>query len=359
MINDVEIISLKVEEVNPHNNSINIDLATDIRIKFNSNIAKSTVVNNILLFLVDNGKEERIPCNIMVKDNVVILTPKELLSVESNYKIFIAKNGVSDILGRRCIIDFSYNFTTMKDDFSSKPIILEPTDSKIYSSNPSIKFVSNTESNIIEISKDKSFTSVVYEKLYTKAYDVEQNYLIETSLGEGLYYVRIKNENNVYSDVSQFYISIVDGKVSEEDFSKEVESFDLFNDVEFIKASQSDKIVKNNFDTIDFVFEGKLDPSVLDSCNHYLYGNSLKDEYDEDYNPHGYMDYDLTYVYDDVEDKTYIIFNSIKAKDVSNNPGNHTNCLTNDDLMTDAELKYILDEILNNPNSLVNRRLRE
>lgn len=348
MLNDIETISLKIEEINPMNKSTNVSIDTDIRVKFNSNISKSTVVGNVILFKVNEDNEERVSCNIIVKDNSVVLIPKEKLLNASNYKVLIPKNGVSDILGRRCLIDFSYTFTTASEKSAIKPKLIEPTDSKIYHCNPNVKFISESETNLIQISTNKSFTSIVYEKLLNTESNFEQSFEIENALEEGIYYIRIKNEYNIFSDYNQFYISLVNGKVSDEDYSEEVSESELFEPLNLIKASQDGKIVTNNLNCIDFIFEGKIDTSLLDISNNYLLGESVKDEFDEDFNPQGYLSYNLVSVYDDLEDKTYIMY-VLNSNDNENDEDqdNQEYCLTNDDLLSDEELSEILSSIFN------------
>lgn len=347
MLNDIETISLKVEEINPVNKSSNVPVDTEIIVKFNSNISKSTVINNIILFKVNKDNEERVSCNIVVKDSSVVLIPKEKLVKSSNYRVLIPKNGIADILGRRCVIDFEYTFTTLSDVYATKPKLIEPIDSKIYHCNPNIKFISESETNLIQISTNKSFTSIIYEKLLNTESNFEQSFNIEPSLDEGIYYIRIKNEDNVFSDYNQFYISLVDGKVSNEDYSEEVTEEELFEPINLIKSSQDNKIVPNTLNCIDFIFEGKIDTSLLDISNNYLLGESVKDEFEDDYNPQGYLTYNLVSVYDDLEDKTYVMYVLNGSDNKEDDDDKEEYCLTNDDLLSDEELSEILSSIFN------------
>ena len=315
MIKDLETLGLKVEDITPSQNKDSVSIDSNITIKFNSYLNKATIVNNVILLNATN--EERIPCSVKLVNDTVIVTPKELLSKKEKYLVYIPKNGISDILGRKLLIDFKSYFITEIESYHIKPKVTEPKNG-IYPTLPQLIFTSPSKNNIIEISNSKSFNLIVYSSVSNSHADGEVIHKMETNLQDGLYYIRIKTEDNVVSDLTQFYLSSGEGRVSNSDYAVEVNDLGIDESNELLEFKPSKDIVEINRRCVYYVFDGKVDTDIIKKCKSYIVGESI-DESDEDIESHGYLDYEMIYMYDCVEQKTYIIFEINEGDDVEKN----------------------------------------
>lgn len=304
MIRDIETIGLKIENISPGNNEINFPVDGHISIKFNSYISKSTLANNV--YLIHENTEERIPCSIKCYDDCIELYPKTLLINSAKYKISISN--VSDILGRRMCMTYSSCFYTDSKEYIEKPSILEPL-SIIYNENPIVRLSCKSKTCIIEISNTKAFNLILYEKLI-ECNEGETEHIIEGVLEEGMYYIRLRTEEEVFSNSVQFYISHSEGKISEDDYEID-ESFDN-NNAELKDFNPYKVSLYNNAKCIYYRFNGKIDIEKINSCKHYIKSEFIDTENTTSIE-HGYVDYNMIYMYDAFESITYLIFELIEV----------------------------------------------
>lgn len=305
MLNDIETIGLKVEIMNPNNGQINVDTNTDIKIKFNAHLNKNTIINNVILY--EQLTNERVSCGIKCNEDTMILSPKTELNVDTVYGILIKKDGVSDILGRKPLIDFNYSFTTLSTAKVKKPTIIYPTNQNSFDSLTSIKFISDSVKNVIEISSSKDFNILDYTVTTNCIAFTEHTVNIQNTFNPGTYYIRILGNDETYSDLTQFIINDEVGKVSDEDYSLEVDLESLLGDRTLVEFKPTSYIVDTNRRCLMFKFDNKISIDEIKKCKHSIYGETV-DTDNEEILEHGFVDYNMTYLYNSVENATYIIF---------------------------------------------------
>lgn len=317
MIKDIETLGLKVESIRPSTNKHDVGTDTDIKIKFNAEILVNTVINNILVYedtnALFNGEIEekdltRINGKVSYDNKTVIFTPNNELDQNKQYIIVVRKNGVKDVLGRSLLFDNISTFFTKSNKALTKPLIISPKFGDTVSASLMIEFTDIYDIYNVQISKNIEFDSFIINEVVNSSNNKTVKYSPDVLLEDGLYFLRIKTDKEVFSDVVQFVIQENIGVVSEEDYNELLQEFNYTNN-HILKASypEQDKMCNVALNKACLSFEGELSILNINLNKSYMEG-VLFDETDSDsIEEHGEIDTNIITVYDKEENTTYVV----------------------------------------------------
>lgn len=332
MVNNIETLGLIINTISPNNNSININVNAQIEIEFNSDIDTSSVIGNITIFrdknlsfssdspiesLFKNENYEITPGNISYENRKLKFVPRVPMIENSRYIIVINSN-VSDIRSKSLNKTHIYNFFTESQASLSSPIIITPEFGVVVCDVPEIKWEpQNTDAYIFQISKQKTFEVVSYEKIIKSEKNGPPSNKIKLShiiFEDGLYYLRVKSINGAWSEERQFFIKrskkeqavvskedISEDIIFDEEFEEELVVLDFFPKEEDISVSE-----KINIIYVKIQGEVKIDDINLDET--YIVGELFEEEDIDEGIPHGFVESKFNVVYDSQNDESFVIF---------------------------------------------------
>lgn len=316
MIKDIETLGLKVESIRPSTNESGVETNTDIKIKFNADVLAKTIVGNVCVYedtnnlfngTIDPTELVRINGKISYESKTIIFTPNEELNENKQYIIVVKKDGIKDIIGRSLLFDNISTFFTKANKSFVKPNIISPLYGETLTETPIIEFTDMYDVYNVQISKNSEFDTYVINDVVNSLNATTVKYKPNIALKDGLYFIRVKAHDSVFSDTIQVYIQSDTGLVSEEDYDDLIRQFDEV-DLELLECFPNrDKVAGVNIKTIYLKFKGNIGIEKLNINKTSLIGE-LFDETDSDViEEDGYAETKIYVVYDDEEDVTYVI----------------------------------------------------
>lgn len=309
-------LGLRVESTLPSPYSCDVNINSDVKITFNSDLNTSTIVGNFLVlqdidYIFEKDKEidlkqfKVVKGTVTYKDKTIIFTPLNQLEQKGRYIIYVRKNSVRDILGRAMLTDYTAIFDTEGTKTVAPCKIIEPVDNSVITSlNKIILEDLNSDKYLLQISKQKTFENAVYDEI-EESTNIEKNF----NLKDGLYYLRAKAYNGDFGETISIALrshketivtdqDIDDGFIYEPIEEETLEIMDYFPKGVNVHEKTSLSYMKLN---------GKVDLDMIDFDESFLYGE-LSDIDDEgSVKEHQYVDGSFSVVYDEENDCTYII----------------------------------------------------
>ena len=327
MMGSLDTLGLRVETVSPSTFSNNIDINSEIKITFNSELNSDLIVSGIAL-LEDKDKKyirnnmikdlddyDVVPVSITYKDKTIFMRPTMPLKEDCRYIIFADKRMLQDILGNMMLTDYITYFDTSSDSYNVCSILIPENNSII----PVLDKINITETDCdrycLQISKQPGFETVVYDEIVDGT-NVEKIYPLE----DGLYYIRAKEENapeygiaNIFS-IKSFKSTTVSDQDLDEDYIfeplteeelKVIESYPA-NDVGLVNVKSNSVYMKLNklidIDNIDF-YESSFEGELVDDNDKYMEENLNSNQMS-----HQDVDGHYVFVQDEEKEETYIFF---------------------------------------------------
>lgn len=328
MNNTVETIGLRVLSVSPNHKASSVNVNTDIKIEFNSDVNPATFEKNFVILedangtykgigsLNDYSKYGVVKGSATYADKVLTFTPSEPFKTGICYVVML-NDGVKDITGNHLVKKHVSCFYTEKIASYSKCTITSPKYGLITSSVPTFTWPNlGSPSYTFQISKMNTFEILTCdETIVGNQVDEEISYVPERKCFplEGAYFIRVKAENADWSDFCQIFIKpITDAVIAEED-TPEIQSLD-----DFLEGLEEPLVILEKFPEPDSIgnsiktnivylkVQGKLDESALRLDDCWVYGETADDTHEEFV--HGELVGSWSVVYDSYYDVTYIIF---------------------------------------------------
>ena len=312
----VESMGLRVNHSVPGRFENNVDINTQIKVEFNSELDTGSIYGN---FYVLEDKEnkfeecndffdirlyESIKGNLTYKEKCIFFTPLVQLEESCRYIVYVPKGSIQDYKGRKSSEDVFIIFTTNGNPTPGKVNVIKPLDNSII---PSLSLVEvediTPDGYIIQISRNKDFENGVYDKV------VHSNIIKDDfGIGDGQYFIRAKAIGGEFGDTTFFTVkSTPKSLVSDED---EEFTFEPLEEVELevLQHIFSGIDVSEKINLFGFVVNGLVDVDDINLDNSFVVGNLTDDSDEGAIKPHTDVDGSFSVTYSELEDKTYILY---------------------------------------------------
>ena len=326
MINQNYTAGLQVETLIPAPFSNHIDIHSEIRVRFNSELIVKSIVGNFQVFedvdwQYNFSQPSTLENKVMVRgsvsyhDRCIIFKPAEPLKPNARYVIYLKANGIQSITTDRLMTAFSSVFYTQVVGSLPKAILEAPFNGEVFKGIPTFKWESqDTHTYVFQLSRHERFDTLVEEKLISSGQSevsAPSNYTPEEMLEDGMYFVRIKALTGHWSETVSFYV-----QKHQEQFI----NYEDANDQPYLEDYQTtlpscvyvypdDASVQVSLKTsvLYAIFDGKLEPSDIDwgqtfvSCESY---DETEEVSEEEVYPFGKWHL----IYQIAEDRTYLVY---------------------------------------------------
>lgn len=335
MNNTVESIGLRVQSATPGSKESSVNVHSDIKVEFNSEVDVATFNKNIVVLedlngiykgvssLSDYSKYGVVKGTASYADKTLTFTPASPLKENCCY-IIMLNDGITSITGNKLVSKFISCFYTEVTASFPKCKITSPKYGLITPDVPTFVWTNvGANSYIFQSSKINTFEVLLCDEVVigNQVTDsIEYTPALNKFPNEGVYFFRVKAENGAWSDVHQIFVKpITDAVIAHED-TPEMMSFKDFLDgiedeIEILEMFPEPNSIGNSLKTnIVYVkVKGKLpdDPLYINDC--WVCGISADDEHEE--YGHGELPGSWTIVYDDFYDVSYVIFNPFDVED--------------------------------------------
>ncbi len=326
MNNGNETLGLRILSIYPSHKNSNVSINTEIKIEFSADINPSSLIKNIVVFedynkvyqnidsLKDYSQFNVVKGSISYSNRILTYRPDSPFNIDTCY-IVILNNNISDITGNKMLKKYISCFYTESEASYPRCEIVSPSYGAILNAFPEFVWKNQySESYTFQISKSNTFELLLYNNI------IKGNKITETishkpliEIKDGMYHIRIKSENGLWSNIHQIYIkAVTDAVIAEEDISDlmQLDEFieDLKEPIEVLEYFPSDGKVNVNLNTntIYIKLKGQIEPSRIDINSSYIYGESVDEEHEE--YVHEIVDGKWSIVYDSNLDVTYVIF---------------------------------------------------
>lgn len=334
MDNYNESLGVRVMEMSPGQRENNVNVNSNVVIKFSADINPASFSRNIVVLedhnkifknvnsLKDYSQYHVVRGSISYRDRTLTYTPEKPFHTDTCY-IVMVNDGVKDITGNRMIKKHVSCFYTEQVASYPRVEILSPKYGAICEAMPEFTWKNQaSESYEFQISKSNTFELLLYNQVVPgNKVEPVMRHQPEFVPEEGMYHVRIHSEGGEWSDTYQIFIKpIVNAVVAEQD-NPEIMHLDEFLEgledpievLEFFPPQDSVNIsLKINL--IYIKIKGRTDTDNVRIDDSYVYGESFDEEHEE--YAHETVDGKWTVVYDSFYDVTYIIFTPVNLDDV-------------------------------------------
>ena len=217
---------LNISLISPLNGSTGVSIDTPVSVTFTKDLNKGTILKNFFVIKdidntineitdIQNGHIEMIVGSIKYTNKTISFTPNEYLSPNTNYAIVIKKQITSitnDTLFRNYVFkfrtkDLNNESNNPDENFTEPPVISYPKDLSIINNFQAIEF--NTKSKMpltLQVSDTSNFNTIVF-KCDMKS--EEYQCVVDRTLDDGVYYIRVKSLDSEWSEVCQIYLQNV------------------------------------------------------------------------------------------------------------------------------------------------------
>ena len=326
MINQNYTAGLQVETLIPAPFSNHIDIHSEIRVRFNSELIVKSIVGNFQVFedvdwQYNFSQPSTLENKVMVRgsvsyhDRCIIFKPAEPLKPNARYVIYLKANGIQSITTDRLMTAFSSVFYTQVVGSLPKAILEAPFNGEVFKGIPTFKWESqDTHTYVFQLSRHERFDTLVEEKLISSGQSevsAPSIYTPEEMLEDGMYFVRVKALTGHWSETVSFYV-----QKHQEQFI----NYEDANDQPYLEDYQTtlpscvyvypdDASVQVSLKTsvLYAIFDGKLEPSDIDwgqtfvSCESY---DETEEVSEEEVYPFGKWHL----IYQIAEDRTYLVY---------------------------------------------------
>lgn len=330
MVNNVEVVGLNVSSVSPSNGCHDVNVMSEIKICFNSDLNTSTIVGNFTILKDSNleyidesslnnpGLFEPVKGDVAYENKTIVFRPVEQFDKSARYIVCVRQEAIKDILGRTMVAPFVSTFFTESVATLPPVEITSPQNGIIADKIPVIEWLPQDGSSayVLEISKEKTFEVLSYTTTLK-----ESNGSVDTSvdishlkLKDGLYYVRVKSINGMWSNETQFFIKEAleeRGVVSVEDIPDTIEFEDNFEEEIVVLdyfPTEDEVQVSNKINVIYIKVLGEVSIDDIDFNESFLYGDLIDEEDGGIMSPHGVVNGKWNVVYDEDNHESYIVF---------------------------------------------------
>ena len=319
---NMDTYTLKVINITPEAYSTDVSINSKISIFFNLELESNTILNNVIILkdkdrifnkdviTTENSVEGTFSYNESKRE--VVFIPRDQLETDCRYIVIVKEKSIRDVYGRYLEQDYIRYFDTEGTQKEKPCEILYPKDNSInLEINKVVLEDIGASKYLIQISKIKSFSSIVYETI-SDSFEIDLKDINEHGkLYDGLYFMRAKSLNSDFGEIISFTVKSfkdtlpVDTDHSEDFFYEEMET----NDIVFEKfyPDDGDIEISEKTNIIYLTFEGEVDIDDIDFYESGIFGELSDDEDYEDIEPHGYLDVVYNIIYSEKENKTYII----------------------------------------------------
>jgi hypothetical protein len=310
---------------------INVNVNSEISIKFNSDINTSTIIGNFTILndiemsyvnsesLKEYSKFSQVQGNVSYRDKIITFKPTEAFKKDTRYLVCIKANGLKDILGNAMLVDYVGMFYTESTASLPGCNFITPLFGAILKEVPRFTWTDqHAKCYAFQISKEPSFEVLLCDALIkntTAEADAEPFYDSTMSLVEGLYYARVRAINGSFGEVLQIFIKdTTEALVSIEDSIENIPFTDYSEELEVLDMFPHENSC--NMDTKVNIFYLKVKGLILaqninfGDC--FVIGDLLDEDEADTIEPHGKLDGAWNVIYDVTEDITYIIFTPIE-----------------------------------------------
>lgn len=331
MVSSIETLGLRVETIFPQPYMININVNSEIKITFNSELRTSTIIGNFTVLndvnlkfvdnnsLNDSSEFSQVEGNVSYKDKSVIFTPTNPFAKNTRYLICVKANGIKDILGNTMLIDYIGMFYTETTETLPGCNFISPAFGSVLKEMPKFTWTDqNAKCYSFQISKEPTFEILLYDVLIkniTIESYAEAFYTPSVDLLEGLYYARVRALNGDFGEIHQIFIKdTTKALVSTEDEPEGILLSDASSEIEVLYMFPSNGECNVDIKTNIFYIKakGKILKENINFLDCFVVGDLADMDEADTVEPHGYLKGDWTVVYDIYEDVSYVIFTPIE-----------------------------------------------
>lgn len=317
---------LNISLISPLNGSTGVSIDTPVSVSFTKDLNKGTILKNFFVVKdidnaindvtdIQNKNIEMVTGSIKYSNKTISFTPNEYLSPNANYVVVVRKQITSitnEILFRNHIFKFKTKDINDKSDkpeenFTEPPVITYPKDLSIVNNFQAIEFKTKSKMPLIlEVSDSSSFNTIVF-KCDMKS--EEYQCVVDRTLNDGSYYIRLKSLDSKWSDVCQIYLQNVksypvnesDNYINDiNDLLAEIDEDNKELHVSFKPQVNRVPISNNKF---LFEFDQQIYPDEFEITLNRVY-DVLNDEEVED---DSIEIKSKTFYYDEEKEKSYVI----------------------------------------------------
>lgn len=315
MYNDTNY--LQVEEVTPALYTNKVNVHTDIKVTFNYNLNTESIINNFFLLRDVNNEYtfkkndtinidnfEVVKGALTYKNRTIIFTPKEPLEASNKYIIYVKTSNIYDVLGNTSSVNYTSYFETEGIPTYKPCNILEPIDNSVLTDLEKIVIEDvNAKDYIVQISRQKTFENIVYNKLVNET-TIEAKF----SLPDGTYYIRARANGGDFGDTIAIAIKTYQETIPTDEDISEKYAFVEIEEEELLDIFPKENNIDPATNLCYVKISGEITEKDIDFDNSYLYGelSDTDDESNTNMTAHGYVDVSYSIVYDKNEDCTYI-----------------------------------------------------
>ncbi|MGH0051824.1 MAG: Ig-like domain-containing protein [Sphaerochaetaceae bacterium] len=295
-----------------------VSIYSELRYEFSYDIDTKTLPDAINVYesvegtftsledLEDITKYLPVKCRTSYKDKVVELKPLIPLTPGKLYITYIPQMVIKSITGALMLLPYTGQFQTQAIAEPEQPEIVSPGIGAVLSKElQPFTWTTTGEAYNLQVSTSSTFETLILDETI----DDTQFQPEPLSLAEGRYYLRVRALGGSWSELTVFFVKVVeDAPVSHEDskpvdpvmpWEEDFEVLEVFPDEEFSGAAV-------NLKTAYVKVKGELKISDIELCE--MVGQ-LSDEDDEGILvPHGLVDGTWTVVYNNEENVSYLIF---------------------------------------------------
>lgn len=325
MASTLHTLGLRVDKATPSMYSVNINVNSEIKIMFNSELNTDTLPNNFFILkdvdrnyirgnVIKVEDYEEVPGTASYKDKTIIFTPSNQLEESTRYIIYVKKNKVADILGNVMLTDFISYFDTEDSASFDLPIILEPENNSIVDglNKVSIEDVGGYR-YVYQISKQPTFENIIKEEIVDGT-ELERDF----ELGDGLYYIRARVEDgefgvaNVFSVRTYKSTTVTDDDISDQFIyepydEKELELIASYPENEAVMVNIKTNVYYMKFNSIVPIEDIDFTEAVFEG-NYSDEDDQFNDDLEVKAQYHGEVDGSFSVVYDEENEETYVFF---------------------------------------------------
>ena len=327
MMGSLETLGLRVESVSPSTFANNVDINTEIKIRFNSELNTKLIISSIYLLedvnkkyirnnvIKDLEEYETIPVSVTYKDKTVIMRPTIPLKEDCRYIVFVDKRIIQDIIGNMMLTDYITYFDTTNDSYNVCSILVPQNNAII----PVLDKIEITDTDCdrycIQISKQPNFETIVYDEI-VDGVNIEKLYQLE----DGMYYIRAKEENapeygiaNIFS-IKSYRSTTVSDQDLDEDYmfepltEEELKILSSYPDNKgcLVNVKSNAAYIRFNklidIEDIDF-YESSFIGELIDDDDKYMEKTLLQERMS-----HNDVDGHYVFVQDEEKEETYVFF---------------------------------------------------
>lgn len=333
MINQNYTVGLQVETLVPAPFSNQVDVHSEIRVRFNSELIVKSIIGNFMVFedvdwQYNPSQPTTLENKVMVRgsvsyhDRCIIFKPAESLKPNARYVIFLKANGIQSITTDRLMAPFSSVFYTQIEGSLPAAKWIYPAHGEVFKKTPTFEWEDQQAHTYVwQLSRHERFDTLVEEQLISSGLvnvSATPTYTPTTALEDGMYFVRVKALNGHWSETLSFYV---------QKHQEQFVNYEDANDQPYLEDYQiqappcvtvypkaSDLQVSLKTGICYAVFEGRVEPNMIDWDQTFVFCESY-DQTEELSEEEMYPVGNWHLVYQTDQDLTYVIYELVDEED--------------------------------------------